>query len=502
MYFVKNGWPKNFKDLDHNVKQFWTFRDELGLIDGIILKSNLIVIPESLRKDMLHNIHQGHAGLSTCKIRARSCVFWPEINKDLEVYVRQCTPCAKYRPNIQKEPLIHHTVEKIPWHKIGIDICTLDKTDFLILVDYYSKFLEVCKLDNLSSECVITNCKSIFARHGIPAYVVTDPGTQFTSEQFKKFANVYNFIHVKTSPKHSQSNGQSESGVNIFKNIMKKCTEDGSDPYLGLLNYRNTPKLYMPSPAQLLYSRNLNSLLPFSKNKLKPKIMSYGVKYDNHIKNVKNYYDKNAKPLSELNIGQKVFFKKTLDSNWIKGTILKKCDEPRSYLVVDEKGIAYRRNRKYLMPYIEPKNYSVNEKTNINNIDRFGDYGPDVSLPNKVVSVPESNVMSGPDNEYLRNVFTDNIVKEQNDTDVCVERNIVHLEDNVVSGDCSTLSDECVVIGKNTVNLEYRDVNKDISSISSGCAIEVPTIIKSRKGRVITKPRRFKDYVDFHSESD
>ncbi|CAB3251411.1 unnamed protein product [Arctia plantaginis] len=138
----------------------------------------------------------------------------------------------------------------------------------------------------------------------------------------------------------------------------------------------------------------------------------------------------------------------------------------------------------------------------MNNIDRFGDYGPDVSLPNKVVSVPESNVISGPDNEYLRNVCTDNIVKEQNDTDVCVERNIVHLEDNVVSGDCSTLSIECVVIGKNTVNLEYRDVNNDIPSISSGCAIEVPTIMKSRKGRVITKPRRFKDYVDFHSESD
>lgn len=347
--YIEKGWPENCNQLNSNIKQYWTFRDELAILDGIILKSNLVVIPRSLKNYMMGKIHEGHVGLSTCKTRARSCVFWPEINKDLDNYVTSCVPCAKLMPNNQKEPLLNHDIEPLPWYKIGMDICTFDEKYYLVMIDYYSKFIEVCKLDNLSSDCVINYCKSIFARHGIPSYVVTDCGTQFTSDKFKMFAVAYKFTHIETSPKYSQSNGMSESAVKIFKSIIKKCKEDGSDPYLGLLNYRNTAKPYLPSPAQLMYSRTLNSLIPVPLKCLRPQVPNIDKqKYEHYCDSVKRYYDRNAKPLTGLRPDQSVMFKKNMDLPWVSGRVLKRCDEPRSYLLADDSGRIYRRNRKYV----------------------------------------------------------------------------------------------------------------------------------------------------------
>lgn len=348
--YIESGWPKNRNDVNSIAKCYWDFREELSVLDGIILKNSLIVVPKVLRSEMLKKLHGGHVALTTCKIRARSSVFWPGLNKDLSNYINKCESCIKYQPSNRKEPLLSHEIEKIPWYKIGMDICMYDDKYYLVLIDYYSKFLEVAMLQDLTTNCVVLHCKSIFARHGIPAYVVSDSGSQFTADNFKKFAFEYEFTHIITSPKHSQSNGMAESGVKILKNILKKCKEDGTDPYLGLLNYRNTEKPYMPSPAQLLMSRNLNSVLPTSKNKLKPKVVKCDKRYDNCLKSVSKYYNKSAKPLCDLPAEQKVVFKKSLTSDWSPGKITSKSDNPRSYNILSENGNTIVRNRKFVSP--------------------------------------------------------------------------------------------------------------------------------------------------------
>lgn len=164
------------------------------------------------------------------------------------------------------------------------------------------------------------------------------------------FASVYEFSHVKTSPKHSQSNGQIESGVKIAKGILKKCQHSNTDPYIALLNYRNTPKGNLPSPAQLLFSRNLNSLLPCSTEYLEPKVTKPNLAFVERRKlSVQKYYDRNAKPLSQLNVNDQVLFKKTQDSPWFHGKIKALGDTPRSYLVQDENGRLFKRNRKFFI---------------------------------------------------------------------------------------------------------------------------------------------------------
>lgn len=122
-------------------------------------------------------------------------------------------------------------------------------------MDYYSKYIELVSLPNITCKTIIDKCKSFFARHGIPITFVADSGTQFIAKEFKDFALSYEFNVIVVSPKHSQSNGQAESGVKIAKNILMRGEESQSDIYLCLLDYRNTCKPYHPSPAELMFSQ-------------------------------------------------------------------------------------------------------------------------------------------------------------------------------------------------------------------------------------------------------
>ena len=145
--------------------------------------------------------------------------------------------------------------------KVAADIFHMKDNDYLLLVDYYSKWLEVHKPDNLSSKNTIAYVKSTFSRNGVPDIFFTDNGCQSSSQEFKDFATEYGFTHRTPSPTYLQSNGQVERTVQTVKTFLKKA----SDPYKALLDYRNTeiPDIEL-SPAQIFFGRRLRTLLPTS----------------------------------------------------------------------------------------------------------------------------------------------------------------------------------------------------------------------------------------------
>ena len=81
---------------------------------------------------------------------------------------------------------------------------------YLIIVEYYSRFIKIVKLDKTAAEAVIQHCKNIFSRHGIPEEVVTNNGSQFDSNAFHKSSKEYPFHHSTSSPYYPRSNGQAE----------------------------------------------------------------------------------------------------------------------------------------------------------------------------------------------------------------------------------------------------------------------------------------------------
>ncbi|KAJ8728869.1 hypothetical protein PYW07_006565 [Mythimna separata] len=350
--FYNEGWPKSKNNVSPLVKPFWNIQGEIHVIKDLVFKGSKLIVPQSMYKEMLEKIHKGHQGINKCLKLAKESLYWPNMSSDIKNLVEQCLVCAKFKPCNQKEPLQNFEICKYPWQQVGVDLMHFDNLVYLIVTDYYSKYIEIALLNkNSTSQNVITHLKSIFARHGIPLSLVSDGGPPFQSIEFKKFMLEWDIEHIITSPYHSQSNGQAESSVKIIKHMLKKCKENNSDPYIALLQYRNTPKTNLPSPAQLLMSRNLRDNIPVSYKRLKPKVVTFKDYKESVKKNNENktkYYDRNTKPLSLLHHNDHVYFKRNPKSNWEQAIVKQRLSNNRSYVVEDVNGVRYRRNRIHL----------------------------------------------------------------------------------------------------------------------------------------------------------
>ncbi|KAF2883748.1 hypothetical protein ILUMI_22412, partial [Ignelater luminosus] len=168
--------------------------------------------------------------------------------------------------NNPREPLIPHDIPNCLWKKVACDLFNIGRDEYLLVIDYYSKYIEIAKLeDSTSSNQVIVHLKSIFARHGIPDVVMSDNGPQFTSRLFKKFSQEWEFRHITSSLLYPQSNGLVERNVQIVKKCLIKAKQANRDMYLVLLHYRNSPiEGNNLSPAQFLMARTLRDTLPIN----------------------------------------------------------------------------------------------------------------------------------------------------------------------------------------------------------------------------------------------
>ena len=268
---VMEGWPESRKKIPSDLYPYWNIRDEITVSDGILLAGSRIIMPAALRSEMLQRLHESHLGMEKSKARVRAVMYWPNLSKDIEDSVAQCAACLKYRPANQREPMIPHDIPDTPFTKIAMDICTFQGAEYLVVVDYYSKYPEVARLGtHKTAGVVISHLKGMLTRHGIPEEIVSD-NMPFNSAQFRKFAQEWNITLSTSSPTYPQSNGQAERMVETVKQLLYKADEAGIDPYIALLEYRNTPISGLQySPAQLAMSRQLRSKLPVAPGVLKP----------------------------------------------------------------------------------------------------------------------------------------------------------------------------------------------------------------------------------------
>ena len=179
--------------------------------------------------------------------------------------VKQCPTCIKERVN-PAEPVIPSELPDRPWQKVAADLFELKGHPYLLVIDYFSRYIEVAKLSSTTSPDVSVHLQSMFARHGIPEQFISDNGPQFSSTSFAKFAEDYGFPHILTSPRYPQANGEVERAVQTVKNLLKKT----SDPYKALMAYRATPLESGLSPAELLMGRKIRTRIPTSPSNLHP----------------------------------------------------------------------------------------------------------------------------------------------------------------------------------------------------------------------------------------
>ena len=242
------------------MKELFNVRSQLSVSDGMLMYADRIVAPTSLRSEMLEHIHQGNQGIRKYLERIKISVWWPEITRDVKRIVATCEHCQTFKPSQPKEPRLTTLLSSRPWEKLGIDLFLYGGQNFLVIVDYYSRWIEVLDVKSTTTAACVAKMKDVFASFVYPEEIISvsnnDP--QFASSEFRSFVESNWITHISSSPFLPKANGEAERAVQSAKRILRQ-----RDPWLALLIYRDTViSATEHRPTQLLIGRHVKTNLP------------------------------------------------------------------------------------------------------------------------------------------------------------------------------------------------------------------------------------------------
>lgn len=170
---------------------------EYSLQSGCVFNGIRVYIPKKLRTRVLNELHDAHLGVVKMKSLARSVVYWPNIDGDIEKVCRNCRECVMTQKQPSKSDKHYWEYPSSTWERIHIDHAgPFMGQIFFIVVDAYSKWLEVSVVPSASAKPAINVLESLFARYGFPRTVVSDNGSAFTSLEFQNFLKLYAIKHI------------------------------------------------------------------------------------------------------------------------------------------------------------------------------------------------------------------------------------------------------------------------------------------------------------------
>ena len=156
--FCSDGWPEKHQ-LPASLKLYWPHRAKFNLNhEGLLLCGQRIVIPAALQAQVLQQLHTGHQGLTKCRQRAQISTWWPGLSTQLADYVRRCTVCAQ-KQRQQAEPLISSELPTVPWQRIAADFFEFKSHTYLLVTDYYSRFVELALMSSMTSSQTILHLR-------------------------------------------------------------------------------------------------------------------------------------------------------------------------------------------------------------------------------------------------------------------------------------------------------------------------------------------------------
>lgn len=258
--YVRNGWPDK-KQVPKEINKFFNVRHSLDIEAGCLFYGDRLFIPPVLRANILAHIHKEHIGIVKCKQLARKSVWWPNLDQDIEVSVKECEAgnvCANKK---REYPLVSWKQAYYPFERVHLDHFVFDGKYYLIMFDVYSSWLQVDYNSKEDSNCVIMSLRKLCATFGLPTVIVTDNGTAFTSKSFQNFLKANDIIHTTSPPYHPQSNGAAERQVAIVKQNLRKTLVEAKGKCISievqlqnfLFKNHNTPLYDNLSPSEKIY---------------------------------------------------------------------------------------------------------------------------------------------------------------------------------------------------------------------------------------------------------
>ena len=202
---AQSGWKHTSEE---NLKPYQNRSSELSVQDSCVLWGDRVIIPKAGRDRTLQVLHNGHPGITKMKQLARSVVWWPGIDSDIEKRVKSCQMCSLHQKSPPVAPLHPWEWPRKPWTRLHIDYAGpfMGKM-FLVIIDSYSKWLEVTPVPSADTFQTLTVLRQVFSSHGIPETIVSDNGAAFTSSEFEMFTRQNGIRHLTTTPYHPSTNG-------------------------------------------------------------------------------------------------------------------------------------------------------------------------------------------------------------------------------------------------------------------------------------------------------
>lgn len=317
----------------------------LSIENDCLYYGNRVIIPEILKYDILKLLHETHVGTSRMKLLAQSFVWWLNIDKNIEEFANSCEPCQLMQSTPSPVKLSPWRETKFFFERIHIDFFYFRKTDFLIVVDTFSRWFDVKILPNKTYAQVKKALSAIFIYFGLPYTLVADNGPPFNSSKFKEFCKQNAIIYLNSPPYHPQSNGWAERGVRTVKTCLKKMMIDTKTQTLPLsekvdnflLKYRNTPvsttketpnsKIFIFRPRTLMSALNEKASLTPHKPPTTPNNQQPAHVIDKPIKT----YEPNELVLYKNEFKTEV--------KWIKAKIQKKLSKCRYTIELTGRGV-------------------------------------------------------------------------------------------------------------------------------------------------------------------
>ena len=349
LQFVLQGWPSEVEE--EAVKPYFIRREELSVHAGCLLRGAWVIVQPQGREEVLNILHDTHPGIVKMKSLARSYVWWPKMDTNLEEKVKSCVTCQSHQKTPPCSPLHPWEWPGRPWSRVHVDYAGpfMGKM-FLLIIDAHSKWMDIHSVNSATSSVTIDKMRSTFASHGLPEIVVSDNGSNFVSSEFKSFLQKNGIKHITSAPYQTSTNGLVERAVQTFKQGMKKQGDGSVDTKLArfLLSYWITPQSTTgESPAQLLWGRSLRSHLDLPRPDVATRVHSAQSRQ-------KKQHDQHSRTRG-VKLGDAVSVRKySWGSKWVPGTIIQETG-PLSTRVELEDGMVVRRHHDQLIsPFAEP----------------------------------------------------------------------------------------------------------------------------------------------------
>lgn len=327
---------------NEQVKEFKVFESELCVVQNLLLRGDKLVIPEALKVRILEIAHESHPGMVAMKRRLRQKVWWPQLDRQVEEFVKKCKACTLVSTANHPEPMTRTKMPEKAWADLAIDFVgpLPSGHNLLVIIDYFSRFIEIIIMKQITATMTIKALHETFCRFGMPETIKTDNGPQFISGELLDYCKQYGIEHRRITPYWPQANGEVER---INRSIGKRLkisheTVDSDwqwDLRTFVLMHNSSPHSTTGvAPSSLMFGRTLKDKLPGLM--LKGNTVLEEIQDHDHVKKMKEaeYANKQRRArLDDLREGDRVVLRRVQKENKLSTTF-----DPEEYIVVGRRG--------------------------------------------------------------------------------------------------------------------------------------------------------------------